>query len=289
MRSTFPSNSGCNIDGPASLPPNPRNAWKRRRDAAGRPDAFPHGEAASPAEGQDGPGPHRPPAALRVVHRHGPHKIFGNWLAIPAQQVASQFCGLPRLQRRPRALPDRIPRRLSATVVVLISHFALIGQQRPSGWPRGACDRNDLASFTAAGLGQHLAGHALMQRSAMACVPSTCLRKWSWTDRANQHPVDRRDTPNPFGQLPPHHNGMVGNPGNHRLVLRSAGAVHIAGIIGLLLAIAPTLYFWLSGLGWVRVLVFLLLTVIGFIAGAHVQPLIPASSVPPDHAGEEVH
>jgi hypothetical protein len=37
------------------------------------------------------------------------------------------------------------------------------------------------------------------------------------------------------------------------------------------------------------VLVFLLLTVIGFIAGAHVQPLIPASSVPPDHAGEEVH
>ena len=65
--------------------------------------------------------------------------------------------------------------------------------------------------------------------------------------------------------------------------------MHIAGIIGLLLAIAPTLYFWLSGLGWVRVLVFLLLTVIGFIAGAHVQPLIPASSVPPDHAGEEVH
>jgi hypothetical protein len=49
--------------------------------------------------------------------------------------------------------------------------------------------------------------------------------------------------------------------------------VHIiVGIVGLLLALAPTLYFWLSGLGLARVLVFLLLTVIGFIAGAHVRP-----------------
>jgi len=36
--------------------------------------------------------------------------------------------------------------------------------------------------------------------------------------------------------------------------------------------LAPTLYFWLSGLGLARVLVFLLLTVIGFIAGAQVPP-----------------
>ena len=46
----------------------------------------------------------------------------------------------------------------------------------------------------------------------------------------------------------------------------------IVGIVGLLLALAPTLYFWLSGLGLARVLVFLLLTVIGFIAGAQVPP-----------------
>jgi len=58
--------------------------------------------------------------------------------------------------------------------------------------------------------------------------------------------------------------------------------VHIiVGIVGLLLALAPTLYFWLSGLGLPRVLVFLLLTVIGFIAGTHVPPPNLAR-IPPD-------
>ena len=55
----------------------------------------------------------------------------------------------------------------------------------------------------------------------------------------------------------------------------------IVGIVGLLLALAPTLYFWLSGLGWPRVLVFLLLTVIGFIAGTHVPPA-NLVRIPPD-------
>ena len=54
----------------------------------------------------------------------------------------------------------------------------------------------------------------------------------------------------------------------------------IVGIVGLLLALGPTLYFWLSGLGLAHVLVFLLLTVIGFIAGAHRLPN-PART-PPD-------
>ena len=55
--------------------------------------------------------------------------------------------------------------------------------------------------------------------------------------------------------------------------LRCTDAVHIiVGIIGLLPALAPTLYFWLSGLGLARVLVFLLLTIIGFIAGAQHLP-----------------
>ena len=55
----------------------------------------------------------------------------------------------------------------------------------------------------------------------------------------------------------------------------------IVGIVGLLLALAPTLYFWLSGLGLPRVLVFLLLTVIGFIAGTHVPPA-NLVRIPPD-------
>jgi hypothetical protein len=41
------------------------------------------------------------------------------------------------------------------------------------------------------------------------------------------------------------------------------------------------LYFWLSGFGLARVLVFLLLTVIGFTAGAHVLPSNP-DRIPPD-------
>ena len=53
----------------------------------------------------------------------------------------------------------------------------------------------------------------------------------------------------------------------------------IVGIVGLLLALAPTLYFWLSGLGLAHVLVFLLLTVIGFIAGRQHLPN-PAGTPP---------
>jgi hypothetical protein len=53
-------------------------------------------------------------------------------------------------------------------------------------------------------------------------------------------------------------------------------AVHL--IVGLLLAIA-LLYFWLIGHWFARVLVFLMLAVVGFIAGVNVTPHNPAGSI----------
>jgi len=53
-------------------------------------------------------------------------------------------------------------------------------------------------------------------------------------------------------------------------------AVHI--IVGLLLAIA-LLYFWLIGHWFARVLVFLMLAVVGFIAGVNIPPHNPTGSI----------
>jgi hypothetical protein len=71
--------------------------------------------------------------------------------------------------------------------------------------------------------------------------------------------------------------------------------VHII-VIGLLLAIAPILYSWLCGHWFARVLVFLVLAVVGFFAGANSRRRViqsarssAASSALPDHARGTAH